>query len=423
MSLRTQIDGGETEILEFKETYRYDVKTHTNNKALKNEVSKAVCGMLNSKGGIVLIGVADDKTIEGIQRDLKLFGKGNESGLLDKFHIDLYKHLTDSLTINSKKYLTVNMDEIDEKKIIKIEIKPSIDPFFHFVDTFFVRDGPSTISLSGKKMMDYILKRNKKWNDKSPEELFQEKLEIIIPEFQEWAQIKLEQNFSLKVNDNPDGKIHDYILGCIVPSTTSEDLVDFKSNVIKEYLENYSIIEKSQTFKIPEIACQYEKSLGGEIRVHPDGRVYFCLMYWAFFKEQPEFSLGRLENTGYTRLMVEKYQKKYSAPFSYINWGSLNSLLEVTCFLFNPNCKIKMVQFPTNSFHLEIIVPNMIYEGKRRILSSAGGWPTYKSYLGKQKDITFRKLFLFDEIDDTIEALKNHILEFYQNPADKGYIY
>jgi predicted HTH transcriptional regulator len=78
MSLKTQINKGETNILEFKETFRYDVKNENTNKSLKNEVSKAVCGMLNSGGGKVLIGVADNKTIEGIQRDLNLYGKVDE---------------------------------------------------------------------------------------------------------------------------------------------------------------------------------------------------------------------------------------------------------------------------------------------------------------------------------------------------------
>jgi len=423
MSLRTQINGGETEILEFKETFRYDVKTNINNKALKREVSKAVCGMLNSKGGIVLIGVADDKTIKGIQRDIKLFGKGDESTQLDKLLIELYKHLTDAISINSKKYLNINVDEIDGKKIILIEVKSSIDPFFHFGDTFFVRDGPRTISLLGKKMMDYISERKKSLNVRSHEEMFQEKLEVIIPMFKDWSQEKLKQNLSLKVNKNSlDGKIYDYIFGCIVPNTISEDLIDFKSNVIEEYNNNYSIIKDSQNYKTPEFASQNEESLGEEIRIYPGGKIYFCQMYWAFNKENPKFSLGRLESSSYERLIVKKYQEKYSAPFSHINWGSLNSLLEVICFLFHPQCKIKMVNSPTELFHLEIIVPNMIYEGKRRVFShSYSTFPTHKSYLGTNKDITYSKLFRFEEIDSTVEDLKRHIIEFYQNPRSKAY--
>lgn len=79
MSLRNLINKGESNIIEFKETFRYNVETQSKDKLLKIEVSKAVCGMLNSVGGIVIIGVADDKTIEGIQRDLNLYGKGDES--------------------------------------------------------------------------------------------------------------------------------------------------------------------------------------------------------------------------------------------------------------------------------------------------------------------------------------------------------
>jgi len=423
MTLKSQINSGESTILEFKETFRYDIKTEGKNKSLKNEVSKAVCGMLNSKGGVTLIGVADDKTIKGIQRDLKLYGEGEKSTQLDKLLIDLNKHLTDSLGIISKKLVDIDVDEIDEKTIIKIEIHPSIEPTYHYNHAFCIRDGPRTIVLASKEMGDYIFNRAKTLNVKSPEEIFREKLENIIPDFQKWTHDKLEQNLSLKVNKNSlDGKIYDYIFGCIVPNTISEDLIDFKSNVIKEYIDNYRIIRDSQNYKTPEFAWQNDESLGEEIRIYPGGKIYFCQMYWAFNKENPKFSLGRLESSSYERLIVKKYQEKYSAPFSHINWGSLNSLLEVICFLFHPQCKIKMVNSPTELFHLEIIVPNMIYEGKRRVFShSYSTFPTHKSYLGTNKDITYSKLFRFEEIDSTVEDLKRYIMEYFQNPRSRAY--
>lgn len=423
MSLKNQINDGESIVLEFKETFRYDVKNEMKNKSLKNEVSKAVCGMLNSKGGLVLIGVADDKTIKGIERDLNLYGRAEKSTQLDKLRINVNEHIKDSVGIKSKKLLNINVVEIDKKKIIKIEIKPSTEPVFHFGETFYYRDGPRTINLSGKEMGDYISDRVKTLNVKPSEEIFREKLEVLIPEFQKWAQIKLEQNLSLEVNtNNPDGSIYDYIFGCIVPSTTSKDLIDFKSNLIKNYIDNYSIIRDSQTYKTPDYARQYEDFLGEEILIYPDGKIYFCQLYNSFPKEHPEFSLGSLDYSSYQRLIVKKYEEKYSAPFSYIQRGSLSSLLEVICFLFNPKCKIKMVEFPTDLFHLEIIVPNMIYEGKRRVLShSFGEFPTYKSYLGTKKDISFHKLFRFNQIDEIIEDIKRFVMEYYQNPVSRGY--
>ncbi len=74
IGFKNLIEKGESDILEFKETYRYNVKTNTKDKKLKDEISKAVCVMLNFKGGVVLIGVADDKKIIGIVRDLNLYG-------------------------------------------------------------------------------------------------------------------------------------------------------------------------------------------------------------------------------------------------------------------------------------------------------------------------------------------------------------
>ena len=55
MDLKNLIEKGESDMLEFKETFRYNVKTNNKDKKLKDEISKAVCGMLNSKGGIILI--------------------------------------------------------------------------------------------------------------------------------------------------------------------------------------------------------------------------------------------------------------------------------------------------------------------------------------------------------------------------------
>lgn len=116
----------------------------------------------------------------------------NQLGL-DNLLMDLNKHITDSIDIKSKKFLKIDVLEIDEKKIIKIEIESSNEPFFHSGEIFYVRDGPRTIQLLGKKMGDYISDRSRTLNVKSSEELFQEKLEIIFPEFQKWAQGKLKQ--------------------------------------------------------------------------------------------------------------------------------------------------------------------------------------------------------------------------------------
>ena len=58
---------------------------------------------------------------------------------------------------------------------------------------------------------------------------------------------------------------------------------------------------------------------------------------------------------------------------------------------------------------------------KRRYIPLFGGSPSNRKYLGTKKDILFSKLFRFNEIDKIVEALKSHIMEYYQDPASKGY--
>jgi hypothetical protein len=346
MRLENLIKKGESNRVEFKETYRFNIETNSKDKSLKNEVSKAICGMLNSNGGTILIGVADDRTIMGIERDLDLYGKGTESSKIDKLLIDLNDHITSSIKIESKQFLVINVIKIDGKTLILIVVEPSINPFFHSKDeSFYVRDGPRTIKLAGKSMGEYISTRSNKF--KTQEKLWQKNLDSISSEFRIWVENKLEKNLALKVNiERFDNLIYDYIFGCIVPHTLSDNLIDFKSKSIKNYIDNFSIIKRSQTVKTPEYACQHEPSIGEIILIYPNGLIYFCLNYSYVNPETPTFSLGYLDSRPIEILSVSGQQVKYNAPFSTITLGKLDSLLEVICFLFHPDCKVDL--FPSH---------------------------------------------------------------------------
>ena len=206
--------------------------------------------------------------------------------------------------------------------------------------------------------------------------------------------------------------IYDYIFGCIVPRSLSDDLIDLNSDFIKNYIDDYSIIKRSQTYKIPEHARQYERDNGEDILIYPNGVIYFCLNYSFVDPKNPEFSLGYLESEPYEKLDVESHQEKYNAPFSSITWGKLESLLEVICFIFHPECKINIVKIPTESFSLELIVLNMIFNGKKRSLSQFGGLPSYKKYLGGKKDIIIREIFEYKKILEFVDSIKKKITDF-----------
>ena len=60
---------GESGVLEFKQTLRFNLKSGKNGKEIEHASLKSVAGFLNSEGGILLIGVADDGAVAGFEED------------------------------------------------------------------------------------------------------------------------------------------------------------------------------------------------------------------------------------------------------------------------------------------------------------------------------------------------------------------
>ena len=278
---------GETERVEFKEPFRYDIKTNKKNNSLKNEVSRAVCALLNVDGGIVLVGVANDKSVKGLERDLNLYGKQDQ---MDRMLIDVNAHITSELGIESKIFIEISFVELEKKKILKIEVNPSYEKPFYHKENFYVRDGPRTIELSGKKMGNYISSRTKrklksKEEHQEKDENFNEQTIInnkardllarvnkgnlsgIIPEFYEllqiiddkeeikWVEAELSGDIYEIGKDDPDYFEYRGIKGYISPyriaslgNSTLEMIAADPNNIMKEFnyipLTSISELEK-----------------------------------------------------------------------------------------------------------------------------------------------------------------------------------
>ena len=65
------IKRGESKTLEFKSTLRWNLRRRTaeDDKCITHAVLKTIAAFLNTEGGDLLIGVADDGSIVGIDRD------------------------------------------------------------------------------------------------------------------------------------------------------------------------------------------------------------------------------------------------------------------------------------------------------------------------------------------------------------------
>ncbi len=145
------IKKGESETLEFKSTLRTNLYTNEHDKKIEHSAIKTICAFLNYKGGILLIGISDDKKIIGIEKD----NFKNE----DK----TYLHLTNLIKQNlGEEYLhniNFKLININKKQIIKIEVKKANSETFlktNEDEEFYIRSGPSSIQLKGSKLIKYV---------------------------------------------------------------------------------------------------------------------------------------------------------------------------------------------------------------------------------------------------------------------------
>jgi len=130
------IKNEESQFLEFKSTLCWDVKnSKVDKKAMGEIIMKSISAFSNSDGGILLIGVKDDKKILGLSSDYKVFDNGN--GNRDDFEL----HLT-TLIIN-------NFSKTFAKENLSIEF-----PKFRSKDVCLIRiakgNAPTTVKLSDK---------------------------------------------------------------------------------------------------------------------------------------------------------------------------------------------------------------------------------------------------------------------------------
>ena len=161
---------------EFKEFYQYDPNMaslfaeYNKNKGAINGMAKSaqeriatvVCSFGNSHtGGFLYIGIKDDGTISGLDRDMK-FGAFKDYS--DKFanHIldKLINLIDDNVFINSR--LQIKFCNIQDKTICIIQVLPSNEPLYLSSDekAFFTRSPvPRAVKLEGKDLFKYIKER------------------------------------------------------------------------------------------------------------------------------------------------------------------------------------------------------------------------------------------------------------------------
>lgn len=160
--LRSIIEQGEGSYLEFKSSLRWDMVESRTNRSLEGVVLKTLAGFLNShKGGTLLIGVADDGDIIGLEKDYQTLKKPNQDG----FEQTLMAAIATNLGADICQFVHVLFHVIDDKEVCRLIVSPAPRPVFleqGNTPKFFVRTGGGTRDLNIQEALDYVHSRWKR---------------------------------------------------------------------------------------------------------------------------------------------------------------------------------------------------------------------------------------------------------------------
>ena len=140
--------------MEFKSTLRLNLQTEKRDKRMGDAALTAIAAFMNTNGGTLIIGVADDRSPVGIHRD----GFGSEDSM--SLHLrNLVTHSMGSVAMTgirieyhgyrSARVMAVRCDSFDKAVYVKDG----------GVDRFYVRTGPSSAELSTREAVSYIRDR------------------------------------------------------------------------------------------------------------------------------------------------------------------------------------------------------------------------------------------------------------------------
>ena len=153
--LRVLIAKGESANLEFKSSFRWDLKENKLNRALEGVVLKTLAGYMNGAGGTLLIGVADDGSIVGLENDYKTLKKQDRDG----FEQALMTAVATQLGGDACHNIQAVFQSVEQKDVCRVIATPAHRPVYlraGETPKLYVRTGVSTRELNVQEAVNYM---------------------------------------------------------------------------------------------------------------------------------------------------------------------------------------------------------------------------------------------------------------------------
>ncbi len=152
--IRALITGGESETVEFKSSLRVNLHTQRRDERIQVAALKTIAAFLNSNGGTLVVGVADDGSAVGIGVD----EFANEDAMARHLG-DIVGSRMDTLAVS---YIRMTFEDYEGARVMRVGCEPSNRPVYvkeGNSEKFYIRTGPATTDLSISDATAYISDR------------------------------------------------------------------------------------------------------------------------------------------------------------------------------------------------------------------------------------------------------------------------
>ncbi len=157
--VRRLVRAGESATVEFKATFRWDLREGRDNPALQKSTTKTVAAFLNSSGGRLAIGVDDDGTIRGLDPDYRGLPRSGSEGR-DRFFQALANSVNQHLGPGVTPLVKIEIIEVDGKDVCLVDVRRSQAPVYlkeaNDRDEFYVRLGSTSRALNHEDALKYV---------------------------------------------------------------------------------------------------------------------------------------------------------------------------------------------------------------------------------------------------------------------------
>ena len=162
------LEDDENRYLEFKSSLRWDYRQEKVNPDLEKVIMKTIAAFGNTDGGILLLGVDDDKNIIGLENDFQTLKKSDT----DYYEVHLRNLMHKLMGVKYvSKFIRTEFETFEDQKIVcRIKVISADEPLYlkytnkngQLDEKFYVRSGNSSHEIKSiSEINDYINKKFK----------------------------------------------------------------------------------------------------------------------------------------------------------------------------------------------------------------------------------------------------------------------